>query len=168
MCCKGGCCITPWSQRWLQTSLIIVKYYFFVYCLIFAISIVSWFIFCFYFLFCHGGALPLGESSVEHIKSICPGWFSKDRPSSCFTYLIMFQLLVQLVLRRALVRVLSSYESRCKAVQVHRRGSKHKQQALSCLEVSLIPIDVSCSIFPCAHNTAVNPQPPNVAAPPVP
>lgn len=37
-------------------------------------------------------------------------------------------------------------------VQGHWRGNKHKQQALSCLEVSLIPMDVSCAIFPCVHN----------------
>lgn len=32
-------------------------------------------------------------------------------------------------------------------VQAHWRGNKHKQHALSCLEVSLVPVDVSCAIF---------------------
>lgn len=55
-------------------------------------------------------------------------------------------------------------------MQAHWRRNKHKQQALSCLEVSLIPMDVSCAIFPCVHNThtAVNPCPPNgTTAPPL-
>lgn len=32
------------------------------------------------------------------------------------------------------------------AVQTHWRGNKHKQHALSCLEVSLVPIDLCCAI----------------------
>lgn len=35
-------------------------------------------------------------------------------------------------------------------VQKHWRGNKHKQHALSCLEVSLVPMDLCCAITLCS------------------
>lgn len=46
-------------------------------------------------------------------------------------------------------------------VQKHWRGRKHKQHALSCLEVSLVPTDLCCAITVCSapHEQQPNPKP---------
>lgn len=57
-------------------------------------------------------------------------------------------------------------------VQKHWRGNKHKQHALSCLEVSLVPMDLCCAITLCsaphAQQPNPKPKPPNGADRPPP
>lgn len=112
-------------------------------CLIFAISIS---VFAFIFVVAQGSsAFRRERRGAPRINN--PGWVCRARPSSCVTRLIMFGLLVQLVWRRALIRALALVweQVQAVAVQARWRGSKHKT---SSLEVSLVPVDVSCGIFP--------------------
>lgn len=44
-------------------------------------------------------------------------------------------------------------------VQKRWRGNKHKQHALSCLEVSLVPMDLCCAITLCSAPHAQQPNP---------
>lgn len=62
-------------------------------------------------------------------KNQCPGWFCKDCPPSCVTYLIMFLLLVQLMLCHAVICVLNLVWEQVGAVHTHWRVNK--QQTLS-------------------------------------